>query len=71
MYAQFNNENGTLQVHVFHNKKPFVYWLFFLLVIYIKCALPGIGYANHMIDICEYDLQELVGDDGASVSKTK
>ena len=56
MYAQFNNENGTLQVYVFHNKKPFVYWLFFLLVIYIKCALPGIGYANHMIDICEYDL---------------
>ena len=24
-----------------------------------------------MINICEYDLQELVGDDGASISKTK
>ena len=33
--------------------------------------LPCIGHTDHMIDVGENDLEELVGYDGASIGKAK
>lgn len=36
------------------------------------CVLfAGIGDTNHMVDICQHDLKELVSDDGAPISESK
>ena len=42
-----------------------------VLIPMVPASLPGIGYTNHMIDVREYDLEELVCYDRASIGKTK
>ena len=52
-------------------KKPLLTGSSFFQWLYLSTYIPGIGYTNHMINIREYDLQELVGYDGASIGETK